>query len=77
MLRAQLQQRRPGFYTRWAQKYGSINAVAPDGRSVDDAWNRMTEQAFRNNQARGKPKGKARTKGKNPFEGFSIVGDGN
>lgn len=55
MLRAQLLQRKPGFYTRWAQKYGSIQSIDPKGRSVDDAWNGMTADAFRRNQARGDP----------------------
>lgn len=55
MLRAQLLQRKPGFYTRWAQKYGSLTGLDPKGRSVDDAWNLMATDAFRRNQSRGDP----------------------
>lgn len=68
MLRAQLLQRKPGFYTRWAQRYGSLSSLDKNGRSVDDAWNAMAADASRRNMGRGKRK--------DPFEGFSIVRDG-
>lgn len=54
MLRAQLLQRKPGFYTKWAQKFGSINATDQNGKSVDDAWAVMTQNAARNYNGRGK-----------------------
>ncbi len=77
MLKAQLGLRKPGFYTRWAQKYGSLSALDPKGRSIADAWNAMAQDAFRRNQKRGDPGMVRGAKGKDPFEGFSIVKDGN
>ena len=46
-LNARLSQRRPGFYTEWAQKHGSVNAVDPQGRSVDQAWKAFSDTARR------------------------------
>lgn len=67
MIKAQLAVRRPGFYTRWAQKYGSLQSLDQKGRSVDDAWNAMSTDAARRNASRP---GGGKTKG-DPFAGFS------
>lgn len=37
-LNARLLQRKPSFYTNWAAKHGSINALDKSGRTVDQAW---------------------------------------
>lgn len=55
MISAQLAKRKPGFYTRWANRYGSLSAVSPNGTTVDDAWNAMAEDARNRNRARGLP----------------------
>jgi hypothetical protein len=44
MLSAQLAARKPGFYAAWANRYG-LNGLDPRGRSVDDAWLAMVEDA--------------------------------
>lgn len=44
-LNARLAQRRPGFYTEWAQKHGSVNEVDQQGRSVDQAWKKFSDVA--------------------------------
>lgn len=47
MLQAKLAQHKPDFYTRWANKYGSINAVSPSGQTADAAWSNLMNDAQR------------------------------
>lgn len=47
MLSAQLAQHKPDFYTRWANKYGSVSALSPNGQTADAAWANVIKDAQR------------------------------
>lgn len=71
LLKARLLQRKPGFFTEWASKNGSINARAKDGKTVDQAWQEYTDAASRRYQSNLKG---AKAKGKPQGGGFKYLG---
>lgn len=54
MLKAQFAQRKHGFFSRWANKYGALAALDGKGRSVVDAWNTFKNDASTRNAKRWK-----------------------
>ena len=49
LLSGMLRQQRPDFYTKWANRNGSLGALE-NGKSVDQAWNEFTSQRQRQYQ---------------------------
>lgn len=47
MLGSQLMKHKPDFYTKWANKYGSLTAVSPGGQTVNSAWDALQADAMR------------------------------
>lgn len=45
MLQARLSQMKPGFYTKWAQENGSVNAVNRNGKTADQMWKTLADRA--------------------------------
>lgn len=39
-------QRRPGFFTYWANQFGSLNALNPQGKSAEQVWNEAYQQGL-------------------------------
>lgn len=46
MLGSQLMKHKPDFYTKWANKYGSLTAVSPGGQTVNSAWDALQNDAM-------------------------------
>jgi len=47
MLGSELLKHKPDFYTKWANKYGSLSAVSPGGQTVNSAWEAAQADALR------------------------------
>lgn len=63
MFNAKFDELRPGMYTQWANKYGSLSALNKDGLSVDEWYNNARASGWNNfqkkygpNAPRGAPK---------------------
>lgn len=56
MFNAKFDELRPGMYTQWANKYGSLNARNKDGLTVDEWYNNARNAGWQNYQKKYTPR---------------------
>lgn len=60
---AMMAQQRPGFFTFWANKFGSLNALNPQGKSAEQVWNESYQQGLSKMRQDGRYNGRAPRRG--------------
>lgn len=74
---AVLDKRKPDFYTKWANNFGSLSAVNRQGKTADEVWQEAAQQGWqtftqgpKGRKLYGAPKGRKPPPRKNPVYNF-------